>query len=102
MSSRIEKYCHYNSGGIGENVAQEFPYQGRNHALETIVSLIIDDGVKDRGHRGSIFSKDFRYFGCASRRSSNKILTVIDYASENLKERSGTEAPDIKGHGGED
>lgn len=33
MDGRIRKYCNYNNGSIGENVAQEFPYKGRNHAL---------------------------------------------------------------------
>jgi uncharacterized protein YkwD len=48
---RIQKYNKYTTGGIGENVAQEFNYKGRDHALETIISLIIDDGVSNRGHR---------------------------------------------------
>jgi uncharacterized protein YkwD len=29
----------------------------------TILSLIIDDGVKDRGHRKTIFSSTYKYFG---------------------------------------
>lgn len=61
------------------------------------MSLIIDDGVSNRGHRKSIFSNDYRYFGSASRRSSDHIITVIDYSSENLPERSGTSAPGVAG-----
>lgn len=36
---------------MGENVGGDFMYQGRDHALNTVKSLLIDDGVKNRGHR---------------------------------------------------
>lgn len=78
---------------IGENVAQEFTSSGRNHALEAVVSLIIDDGVSDRGHRQSIFEKNYNYYGASSRQSEDYYLVVINYASENLKERSGVKPP---------
>lgn len=41
--------------------------KGRNHALQTVMGLIIDDGVMSRGHRKNIFSTDFKYIGIASR-----------------------------------
>ena len=47
------------------------------------MGLVIDDGVSDRGHRHSIFDKDFTYFGSASRIQGDKIITVINYLSKN-------------------
>lgn len=94
MQQRISKYCDYSSGSIGENVAQEFSYEGRDHALEAVVSLIIDDGVSDRGHRKSIFDEKFNYFGAACRENSEKLyLVVINYASDNLKDKAGAKPP---------
>jgi len=55
----------------------------RNYAENTIVGLVIDDGVSDRGHRLSIFDKDFAYYGAASRIQGDKIITVINYLSKN-------------------
>ena len=58
--------------------------QGRDHALQTVMGLIIDDGVKSRGHRKNIFSADFKYVGIASRVQKDKIITVMDFHSSNL------------------
>jgi len=38
----------------------------RNHAEMTILGLIIDDGVTDRGHRKTIFSHVYKFIGCKS------------------------------------
>lgn len=62
-------------------VAEELPFKNRDHVRETLMALILDDGVPNRSHRSSIFSKEFKYFGCASCRGSTYILTVIDLAS---------------------
>jgi hypothetical protein len=43
-------------GSTGENIGSDFAVQGRNHALKTVMGLIIDDGVSSRGHRKNIFS----------------------------------------------
>jgi len=32
----------------------------------TILGLIIDDGVSDRGHRKTIFNSSYQYIGCKS------------------------------------
>jgi hypothetical protein len=36
---------------MGENIGGDFKIKGRNHALNTVKSLLIDDGVSNRGHR---------------------------------------------------
>lgn len=55
-----------------------------------VVNLIIDDGVKDRGHRKSIFSTDFSFAGIGMEEGST-VVVVIDYSSHNLEPKSGTE-----------
>jgi hypothetical protein len=54
------------------------------------LSLIIDDGVSNRGHRKSIFSSDYHFYGSASIKSSEYIITVIDYSSHNLPDGKGS------------
>lgn len=81
FTDRIEKRCGHAFGSSGENLGSTFNVNGRNHALQTVMGLIIDDGVKNRGHRKNIFSPNFRYVGLASRVQGQKILTVMDYHS---------------------
>lgn len=57
--------------------------------METIISLIIDDGVSDRGHRSSVFSSEFRYVGIGVGQTNKHYLVVLDYASENLPLKKG-------------
>ncbi len=45
---------------VGENVAY-----GPDSGRETVVQLIVDDGVPDRGHRVSIYNEDFGVVGVA-------------------------------------
>ena len=89
FSARIDKRCGKAYGSSGENIGTDFKVQGRNHALQTVMGLIIDDGVASRGHRKNIFSKDFRFVGIASRVQGDKIITVIDFHSSDLSLSGG-------------
>ena len=44
----------------------------------TILGLIIDDGVSDRGHRKTIFNPEYRYIGCKSEVQKDKVITVFN------------------------
>lgn len=58
--------------------------EGRSHALKTVLGLIVDDGVLNRGHRKNIFSKDYRYIGIHSKLKGDKIKTVMNFTSDDL------------------
>jgi hypothetical protein len=46
---------------VGENI-----YFGRGSARDAVVALIVDQGVRSRGHRRNIFDKGYRYAGAAT------------------------------------
>jgi len=75
MSSRIEKYVKWEQT-LGENI--DF---GSKIGQEVIICLIIDDGVKSRGHRNNIFNQDFRVCGVgAFSHMVFETCIVLDYA----------------------
>lgn len=51
---------------MAELIGADFAYENRNHAELTVLGLIIDDGVPDRGHRKTIFNQSYRQIGCKS------------------------------------
>lgn len=57
--SRISRYGMW-SGTWGENLSC-----GRRGARETVIALIVDDGLGSRKHRKNIFSPNFSYAGAA-------------------------------------
>lgn len=77
MSGRLERYGDWN-GKIGENC--DF---GNQTGRDIVVSLIVDDGVSNRGHRNNLFSYDFKKIGIAcAAHSEYKVCCVIDYAAQ--------------------
>ena len=57
LKSRIDK--HLNKSGImGENLSF-----GNNKAINIVCQIIIDDGVKSRGHRKNLFEERYSHFG---------------------------------------
>lgn len=58
--SRVEKYCEWDFG-LAENIVFN-----ESDAVETVVSLIVDDGNIDRTQRENLFNKNFKYFGLAA------------------------------------
>jgi len=51
---------------MAEIIGADFYIEDRNHAEMTVLGLIVDDGVADRGHRKTIFNPQYRYIGCKS------------------------------------
>jgi len=63
-------------GHAGENIDY-----GVRDARAIVIRLIVDDGVKGRGHRKNIFSKNFRVAGAAAGfHAQYGRMTVIDFA----------------------
>jgi len=89
LSERLEKYCEW-EGCLSENI--DF---GGSKAVDIMIFMIVDDGVKDRTHRKNVFNADFQFIGIgANEHPNHKHVTVCDYSSEirNL----GDENPNIK------
>ena len=85
LTDRLERRCgEITSGAWAENIGSDFDVEGRNHALKTVLGLIIDDGVMSRGHRKNIFSKDYRFIGIHSKLKGDKIKTVMNFTSDDL------------------
>ena len=74
---RMKRYVHKFNTLNAENLAFEKNSQG----LAVILSLFIDDGVKDRGHRVNMQNPSFVYMG--SYTGPHKVyqgMTAINYA----------------------
>ena len=74
---RMKKYGSYKTAG--ENISY-----GSKTAREIVVTLLIDDGVKSRGHRKNIMSKDFDVAGVgfANKHKLYGCECVLDYAGQ--------------------
>jgi hypothetical protein len=71
-------------GRIAENISY-----GQLSARDTVVLLLIDEGVRDRGHRQNIFQRDFRLVGVASGAHATFGLMVVTDFAATYRERLG-------------
>ena len=67
---------------VGENCSYGF-----ETAIDIVLSLLIDEGVKDKGHRQNILSEDFNSVGVALRpHKTYRVNCVMDFGR---RDRSG-------------
>ena len=72
---RIARYGQY-MGGAAENIDY-----GRHGAREIVIRMVMDDGVKSRGHRKNIFNRDYRVAGAAAGfHGVYGAMCVVDFA----------------------
>jgi len=72
---RISRYGSWSSGW-GENISYS-----QKTARGVVLALIIDDGVRSRGHRKNIFSAKFNYAGVAfGPHARYRTVCTIDFA----------------------
>jgi len=73
---RISRYGTW-SGAWGENLSC-----GRRGARETVIALIVDDGLRSRKHRHNIFNPGFNYAGAAvGSHAQYRTICSIEFAS---------------------
>ena len=71
------RHCRKGPGAMAEIIGADFDLEGRNTFEMTILGLIIDDGVKDRGHRKTIYNPNYKYIGFSSGQKDEKLITVF-------------------------
>ena len=74
---RLKKYIEWDIT-IAENI--DF---GASSGEDVVVTLLVDDGVEDRGHRENMFNTKIKYFGVGiAEHREYDICTVIDYVGD--------------------
>lgn len=75
MRERIERYGQWKIR-IAENIAY-----GAKTARQIVIYLLIDDGVRNRGHRKNFMNPDFKTVGVAvGNHPEYNIMSVMDFA----------------------
>lgn len=76
LTDRVKRYCKV-SGCIGENISYRV-----GNGMETVLRLVVDDGVKSRGHRHNIFNSSFELMGVGLYEHPTwDNLVVLDYGA---------------------
>ena len=74
-SERIEKYCEWDS------CANELIEVSSQNPQDILISLIVDDGFKNRPNRRALFKSDYKYVGIScGPHSEYEIVTVFVFA----------------------
>ena len=85
---RISRYGRW-SLGWGENIAY-----GQRSARDIVLALIIDDGVRGRGHRKNIFNSTFVFAGAAvGTHAVYRTVCSIDFAGDFIERGQSASEP---------
>ncbi|MCY1719510.1 CAP domain-containing protein [Prolixibacteraceae bacterium Z1-6] len=77
MKERIERYCSWQTR-IAENIAY-----GNSSARQVVIFLLIDDDVKNRGHRTNLLHPAFKTVGVTfGEHPIYQTMCVIDFAGD--------------------
>ncbi|WP_372950314.1 CAP domain-containing protein [Mariniphaga sp.] len=75
MRDRVERY-----GKWEKRIAENIAYGGKT-AQQIVIYLLIDDGVRDRGHRKNFLNPDFNVVGVATgNHPQYNLMSVMDFA----------------------
>jgi uncharacterized protein YkwD len=80
LPQRLEKF-----GSVGSIYAENITYDAPT-PLEIILAMIVDDGVKSRGHRKNLFGSDFRQVGIAYGKSKNTQNISVTVFADSFRE----------------
>ncbi|MDJ0893380.1 MAG: CAP domain-containing protein [Gammaproteobacteria bacterium] len=76
MCDRSNRYGRW-AGKIGENISY-----GPSDARDVVLQLIVDDGIRARGHRDNIFDPEFKVVGVAcGGHSKYRAMCVMTFAA---------------------
>jgi hypothetical protein len=75
MRNRVERH-----GTWEKRIAENIAYGGKT-AQQIVIYLLIDDGVRDRGHRKNFLNPDFKMVGVATgSHPEYGLMSVMDFA----------------------
>src|SRR5690554_1456291 len=75
MRNRVERY-----GAWEKRIAENIAYGGKT-ARQIVIYLLIDDGVRDRGHRKNFLNPDFNVVGVATgNHPQYGLMSVMNFA----------------------
>ena len=81
MSERIEKYCEWDYS------ASEVIEVSSKNPQDILISLIIDDGLKNRPDRITLFNEAYKFVGiCCGMHTEYEIVTVIVFTG-NIRQK---------------
>ncbi len=99
IMERIKKFGSFRGGGgAAENILNRSDYD----PIHWTMDFVIDDGVKSRGHRLSIFNKEMALvgFGCHRKDANSEFFYTMDFATSTYASDTSKLSDDLKNRSG--